>query len=223
MSFSLIIPAAANKKRYEEEMPFIFSLNKKGICYCLQAIQGLQLEQFDNIYITILREHELRYGLSSMLNMQLKRLHIENARIVVLEHETSSQAETIYQTIQAEKIMGAIFIKDADSFFAGEVLPQNGIAVFPLECLSQVDPQHKSYVAVDDMGYITNTIEKRVIDHYFNAGGYAFENADVFCRYYQRYAGLSGLYLSHIVYAMLLDKHAFRPFKVEGYVDLRLR
>ena len=223
MIFSLIIPAAANKKRYEEEMPFIFSLNKKGICYCLQAMQGLHLEQFDHIYITILQEHDIRYGLSSMLNMQLMRMGVHNARIVVLEHETSSQAETIYQTIQLEDISGALFIKDADSFFSGEILPQNGIAVYPLERLSQVDPQHKSYVAVDDMGYITNTIEKRVIDHFFNAGGYCFEDADMFCEYYLRYKGWPGLYLSHLVYAMLLDKQVFRPFKVDGYIDLRLR
>lgn len=223
MSFSLIIPAAANKKRYEEEMPFIFSLNKKGICYCLQAMQGLDLEQFDHIYITILREHEQRYGLSSMLDMQLKRLHIDNARIVVLKHETNSQAETIYQTIQAVDISGTIFVKDADSYFTSEILPQNGIAVYPLERLSQVDPQHKSYVAVDDMGYITNTIEKRVIDHFFNAGGYCFDDAAIFCQYYQRYKEWPGLYLSHLVYAMLLDKQVFRPFKVDEYVDLRLR
>ena len=223
MSFSLIIPAAANKKRYQEEMPFVFSLNSKGICYCVQAMQGLRLERFDHIYITILKQHDLLYGISSMIEMQLKRLGVCNAKVVVLEHETSCQAETVCQTIQKESISGAIFVKDADSFFEGEILPQNGIAVYPLERLSQVDPQHKSYVAVDDMGYITNTIEKRVIDHYFNAGGYGFENADVFCHYYQRYAGMEGLYLSHIAYAMLLDKQMFRPFRVEGYVDLRLR
>ena len=85
-----------------------------------------------------------------------------------------------------------------------------------------VNPQHKSYVAVDDMLYITNTIEKRVIDHYFNAGGYCFEDAETFVSYYQRFAGQKGLYLSHIVYAMLLDGHIFRPFIAEDYKDLEL-
>ena len=69
MSFSLIIPAAANKKRYQEEMPFVFSLNSKGICYCVQAMQGLRLERFNHIYITILKQHDLLYGISSMIEI----------------------------------------------------------------------------------------------------------------------------------------------------------
>ena len=72
------------------------------------------------------------------------------------------------------------------------------------------------------MSYITNTIEKRVIDHYFNAGGYCFDNASTFCHYYERYAGQQGLYLSHIVYAMLLDKQIFRPFIANNYKDMEL-
>lgn len=222
-SFSLIIPAAADKPRYEEEIPFIFTLNRRGISYCLEAIQGLDLSQFDNIYITILRSHDQRFNLSDILKLQLQRLNIHNAKVVVLDSPTSSQAETIYQTIIQENITGPIFIKDADSFFTGTITPNNGIAVYPLEQLSQVDPQHKSYVAVDDMRYITNTIEKRVIDHFFNAGGYCFEDSSIFCQYYHRYKGYRGLFLSHIIYSMLIDRHIFRPFMISDYVDLRMR
>ena len=72
------------------------------------------------------------------------------------------------------------------------------------------------------MSYITNTIEKRVIDHYFNAGGYCFENGATFCRYYERYCNQDALFLSHIIYSMLLDGHIFRPFMAYNYKDLEL-
>ena len=222
MSFSLIVPAAANKPEYENNIPSVFRLNEKGISVCVEAALSLGTDQFASIYFTILRQHDEKYGLSDMLNMQFRRLGMTNAKVVVLDEPTSSQAETIYATITKESVHGAIFIKDADCSFGVEIFPQNGIVVYPLEKLSMVNPQHKSYVAVDDMLYITNTIEKRVIDHYFNAGGYCFENAETFASYYERFADMHGLYLSHIVYAMLLDGHIFRPFIAENYRDWEL-
>lgn len=222
MSFSLIVPAAAHKVIYEEQLPEIFHLNNKGVSLCVDAIMGLDLGIFSHVYFTILHQHDMLYGISAMLRIQLDRIGLKNAKIVLLEHPTSSQVETIYQTICKEHISGPIFIKDADCSFTAEIYPQNGIVVYPLEKLTIVNPQHKSYVAVDDMSYITNTIEKRVIDHYFNAGGYCFDNASTFCHYYERYAGQQGLYLSHIIYAMLLDRYIFRPFMANNYKDLEL-
>ena len=222
MSFSLIVPAAANKPEYENNIPSVFRLNEKGISVCVEAALSLGIDQFTSIYFTILKIHDERYGISDMLNMQFRRLGMANAKVVVLDEPTSSQAETIYATIIKESIKGSFFIKDADCSFGAEIFPHNGIVVYPLEKLSMVNPQHKSYVAVDDMLYITNTIEKRVIDHYFNAGGYCFEDAETFAFYYERFAGMHGLYLSHIVYSMLLDGHIFRPFIAENYKDWEL-
>ena len=36
---------------------------------------------------------------------------------------------------------------------------ENGVAIYPIEELEMLDPRDKSYVAVDDMYYITNIIE----------------------------------------------------------------
>ena len=82
-----------------------------------------------------------------------------------------------------------------------------------------MDPQHKSYVAVDDMFYVTNIIEKRVVSRFFSAGGYCFEDAMDFCSYYEKLKDYAPLYLSHIIYAMLLDKKIFRPIQIDDYQD----
>lgn len=222
MSFSLIVPAAAHKPEYDNSIPPVFRLNSAGVPLCIEAALSLGVEQFSAIFFTILKQHDEKYGISDMLNLQFRRLGMQIAKVVVLDEQTSSQAETIFATVTMEGISGAIFIKDADCSFEAEVFPHNGIVVYPLEKLSMVNPQHKSYVAVDDMLYITNTIEKRVIDHYFNAGGYCFEDAGTFGSYYKRFAAQKGLYLSHIVYAMLLDGHIFRPFIAENYRDWEL-
>ena len=78
---------------------------------------GLNLESFDNIYFTILRKHAERYDVDVLLSLQLRRLGLNKAKIVILDEPTFTQAETVAKTVEQEKIEGSIFIKDADSYF----------------------------------------------------------------------------------------------------------
>lgn len=216
---TLIMPVAANKPEYTERMPRVFMESGDGTLLCIKALQSLDLTKFDNIYITILGSLDERYSLSERLNLQFAIKGIRNAEVVVLDQPTASQPETIYQTILKKEIRGSIFVKDADCSFRGEDTSGNAIAIYPLEELDWVNPKNKSYVAVDDMYYITNIIEKRIVSHYFTAGGYSFADADTFCQYYRGLQDRKGLYLSHIIYSMLLEGHTFRPVLAKEYED----
>lgn len=219
MSFSLIVPVAIDSEIYEKRIPYVFGLSVDGISLCVQSILGLELNRFDAIYFTVLRKHCKLYYLDKLLNLQFDRLGFVKAKVVILDNPTESQAETVFQTIYLERIKGGVFVKDADSYFSGDVFSQNGLAIYPMEQLQFVNPQNKSYVIVDDMFYITNIIEKRIVSHYFNAGGYCFENADEYMNYYKKMIKYKKIYLSHIVYTMLLDNKIFRPFLVKDYKD----
>lgn len=72
---------------------------------------------------------------------------------------------------------------------------------------------------MDDMYYITNIIEKRILGRDFSAGGYFFENADDFCTLYEDLSDYAPIYMSHIIYAALLKGMNFRPLKVKDYKD----
>lgn len=217
---TLIVPIAANKEDYARKLPQPFCFDDEGTMYCVKAITGLPLEEIKDIYFVILREHDERFMLSEQLEMQFRKHHLANAHVTILDNPTSCQAETVARAICANHVEGVIFIKDADCYFtADEILPQNGVAIYALENLPIVDPQHKSYVAVDDMFYVTNIIEKRVVSRFFSAGGYCFSDAQEFCDYYERLKGYSPLYLSHIIYSMLLDKKIFRPIEIDDYQD----
>ncbi len=215
---SLIVPAAADKPEYENDLPYIFGLNSEGIVICLKSILGLDLKRFDNIYFTILKKHDERFSISDLLNLQFHRLGIDNARVVILDEPTKDQAETIFRTISQERIEGNIFIKDADSYFSTEIPNNDSVAIYPIEELDTLSPKDKSYVAMDDMLYVMNIIEKSIIGHHISAGGYQLKTSD-FINYYNKLRNLGKLYLSHIIYAMLLDKKSFRPMQVEGYKD----
>lgn len=216
---NLIIPVAADKPEYCNNMPYLFNFSNDGTMLCVKAIKGLDLNRFNNIYITILQKHDELYDIKEIIELQLRRMNLENAKVIILHEPTSSEAETVYYTICKENISGGIFIKDADSFFNCDFTMCNSIAIYPLDQLNLVDPKNKSYVDVDDNFYITNIIEKKIISRFFNAGAYIFESAEVFCTYYKKIEKKSDLYMSHIVYAMLLDKITFRPLFVSNYQD----
>lgn len=220
---SLIMPIAANKPEYATRIPRVFLIAEDGVMHCIRALKSLDLSKFDHIYITILRHLDQQYALTERLQLQFRINGITNAEIVVLDDPTRSEPETIYQTICQKHIQGPIFIKDADCSFTGEDTTGNAIAIHPLEQLDWVNPKNKSYVAVDDMYYITNIIEKRIVSHYFTAGGYSFESAATYCHYYERLQEQQGLYLSHIIYSMLLEGHTFRPVLTKEYEDFEFR
>ncbi len=219
MRLSLIIPLCADKPEYDFNLPYLFNFATDGMLLCIKSVMGLQLSRFDNIYFVILKKLDDKYSLSELFNIQFRKLNLLNVKVVVLEESTRNQAETVYQTIKKENIEGSIYVKDADGYFTGDFNLCNSIAIYPLDKLDMVSPGNKSYVKLDDGYYITNIIEKKIISRYFNAGGYIFEDAVQFCAYYERLVSYSKLYMSHIVYAMLLDGIPFRPFEVRDYQD----
>lgn len=220
MSMNLIVPIAADRSEYEQSMPYVFHFSEDGVSLCIKATLGLDLSKFEKIYFVILEKLDRRYNLSGLLNMQLANLGLAaKAEVLSLSRPTANQAETVYECIKRKDIGGGIFVKDADGYFSCDFTSTNGIAVYPLDRLDMVNPHNKSYVDVDNQFYITNIIEKKIISRYFNAGGYIFEDAAQFCEYFEKLREYRGLYMSHIVYAMLLDRIAFRPFEAETYQD----
>lgn len=219
MNLNLIVPIAADSSEYEHSMPYVFNFSDDGVTMCIKAVQGLDLTLFNGIYFVILKKHDERYNLSELLNMQFRNQGLTSAKVVMLDEPTKSEPETIYKCICQEHISGGIFIKDADGYFSCDFTTTNGVVVYPLDKLYMVNPRNKSYVEVDDQFYVINTIENKIISRFFNAGGYLFDNAEIFCSYFEKLSGYEKLYMSHIVYAMLLDNISFRPFEANDYVD----
>lgn len=220
MPHSLILSAAADRPEYAAMPPYWLDRHPTGSLLILESMRGFPLEQFDTVYIAILKKHERQYAIRSLLEKNIRELALENKlRIVEIDQATKNQPETVARTIRSEGITGNFVVKDIDNFFDYSPIPGNSVAIFPLDGLRRVNPSDKSYVLLDDNQYIVNIIEKKIISRYFSAGAYAFEDAELFLRYYDRLEGYKPLYMSHLIYAMLLDRIPFRPVKVKNYVD----
>ena len=228
--YTLIVPMVSVKSKDTVPLEFKYD-NNTGQINCIKALEGIDLSMFTKIYFVMLYEHELKYHIAEKITVARKfnkKLLDTEVIFKFLDTPTSSQAETIYNTIVEYDIKGPIFIKDADNTCTCDgQIKGNTVLVYPLENTPIVDPQHKSYVNVDDQNFVVNIIEKKVVSNLFNCGGYSFTDAELFKTAYEALLGyediVNHMYISHIIYWLILNKKVkFRPVEATYYEDFEI-
>lgn len=223
--FALIVPMLNPET---ENIPIEFQQdNKTGLINCVRSLMNIDMSQFTSIHFILLQSDEDRWHISERIKIDLKIINVPNIPLYFsFEKEmTSSQAATVYNEVTRRNMNGSIFIKDADNACTCEsIMPMNSVLVYPLELTPVVDPQHKSYITVDDQNFVTNIIEKRVISGMFNCGGYCFENVNDFYDAYNEVASTSDhIYISNIIYWLMLYRRLkFRPVLATAYDDFEI-
>ena len=120
-------------------------------------------------------------------------MDLEVSRDYILEEQTSSQSETVYNAIKKNNIDGFIFIKDSDGYYECNVdCADNQIAFFDLNDMDNINARTKSYIELDVNGIVTNIVEKQVISSTFSVGGYGFASASKFCETFDSIKNLDG-------------------------------
>ncbi len=194
-----------------------------GDLMCIESIKGLNLQFFDKIYFTILKEHEVIYNISIGLKKCFEKLNIsDKTNIVILDENTTSQSETVYLTLKKENVNGFIFIKDSDNFFSYSIEEtKNQICFFDLNKVDiNIDAKSKSYIQMNTEQIITNIVEKRVISSNFSVGGYSFESSEIFCKYFENISSIEGeCFLSNIIFEMIMNNQIFRGKEVSNFID----
>lgn len=216
MKRNLLLPIAGESTRYPNDIPKWFIQHPKGHSMLVEAIRGLPLEDFDKIYIIGLNKHK-----KEIMRVSLEMVDEYNIKpvIVILKYRTSSQPETVYKGIKQAKIKGSILIKDCDGQFSySPDWNSNHVAVADLHKVGKINAGNKSYVKIDRNNTLGNIVEKQVISNLFNVGGYYFISSDEYCRYFNKLTE-TNIYVSHIIYEMLLDKKTFFIEEVDDYKD----
>lgn len=129
-----------------------------------------------------------------------------------------------------ELLKGSIFIKDCDNCFKHNVsFDKNYICYVNLSENKEItNVSGKSFVELNNVSEITNIVEKRVISNNICVSGYSL-SVDLFIKiyeeiinseYYNKIIELgSELYMSHLIYQMMLKGHIFFGEKVQMYQD----
>lgn len=217
---NLILPVAGMSSRFPGVKPKWLLTHPNGNLMITEAIKGLELDSFDNIYLVTIKEHVEKYDFINGIEKQFQNIKQQDKlNIVILENQTKNQPETVASGIKQANITGQIYIKDSDNFFIEKTIQGNFVSTFDLNEMALVHAKNKSYVITNDQGIITNIVEKKVVSSTFNVGGYGFESADEFVKYYDLLKDNTDLYISHIIYQMLLDEVNFIRSNVQEYLD----
>ena len=186
-----------------------------------EAISGLNLDFFDNIYFLCLQEHEDKYSFMKGFVAELDDAGLRaKSNIVLLPEQTESQSETVYTFLSGYDLDGFIFIKDSDGFYRCDVEERNQVAYFDLNDMDDINARTKSYVDLDVNDVVTNIVEKKVISSTFSSGGYGFADAKEFCKTFEKLQDMDGeCYISHIIFEMMLSGSTFYGTKTTDFKD----
>ena len=227
MSPTLIVPMAGKSLRLFQGKPKWMMTHPKTKNFLgIESILGLK-GGFKNIIFVTLREYEKEYHFLKGFEKCLENNNLDSiSHIYLLNQPTASQSETVNRAIKKFKITGPIVVKDADNFFELEINEFNNfVAIEKLENIGFTNPSNKSYISLDNNNLITNIIEKKVISNTFSGGAYGFSDAKIFSKYFNKlqkefsYVPVSELYISYLIFNMILDGGAFETKQVKNYKD----
>lgn len=223
--YNLIVPCAGESSRFPNMRPKWLLSHPNGNMMLIEGLKGLKLDNFDYIYIVVLKEHIDKYNCIDGINKSMQNLLSIYQKtieyyIIILDDKTNSQPETVVRAIESFNISGAIYIKDSDSyFFDNNNYIGNAVCTYSLYDMEMSNPKNKSYIYTDDNDIITNIVEKKIIGSEFCVGGYIFSDAKDFVSYYKQLCMHKNLYVSHIIYSMIINGFKFKQIKVKDFKD----
>lgn len=215
----LILPVAGSSTRYPGLRPKWLLTHPNGNLMFHEAISGLDMSSVEEIIVICREDHYEKYGVEDIAKRQFEISKINVPYRVVQVAPTQSQPETVYAAIKKSGITGPIYIKDSDNYFVDTVRPGNFVSTINLSQLSYVDAANKSYVELDQNDQIINIVEKHVISNTFCVGGYSFESATEFCELFEGLENGPNLYISHLIYKMLLLNRPFKNNPISNFQD----
>jgi hypothetical protein len=184
-----------------------------------ESIRGWNLADVEEIIVVCLRQHDEKYGAQKLLERQFSKLGLDEKLRVVVIDESDSQPHTVYQALKKLNIAGPILIKDSDNYFHHRPRPENTVCYADIADINRGNVINKSYLLMNDAGVVLNIVEKRIISETFCAGGYGFIDAAEMALTFERMQHIPNLYVSHIIFQMMLEGASFIGSKVTDFVD----
>lgn len=216
---TLILPVAGQSSRFAGTRPKWMLTMPDGRLMIEQSIEGLFVNSFDRVIVVALAEHIEKYTSLERITDLLRKSICDHIEILVLEEATSSQVETIAIALEKGNVEGNFFVKDCDNTFLVDYSGGNKVAVVDLHAVSNVNAANKSYVQTDPLGLIKNIVEKHVISNFFCCGGYGFSSVEIFLKHWSLLKSNENLYLSHVIFSMIMDGVEFQTLPATSYCD----
>src|SRR5229473_7095998 len=198
---TLLVPAAGRSSRYPDLRPKWVLTHPTGKLMIEMVLAAMDYRQFDRTVIAVLRKHCEQH----QVDVILRQIFDSSIDVLVLEDETSSAAETVFQSITQAEIEGDVIIKDSDCIVRSTVPARSNFIVgLSINESTPVDRiQSKSFIVKDDNDVILDIVEKEVVSNVICVGVYAAD-AGQFARAYEEIRRsdvlqrAGELYVSHV-------------------------
>ena len=212
---TLIVPICGRSSRYPVGKPkYLYDVD--GVPMVAKALEGLRSDLFDRIVFAVVKAHEDEYGVISTI-----KGIVPNAEFVILEDHTSSQSETVAETIRRAEIKGGIAIRDCDNAIEVHDMPcGNFVTGYELRYTDSLEAHaNKSFILKDKSKKVVAIYEKDAVSDTISCGFYGFADASQFLEYFERSETVGEKYISAIIQAMLKDGIAFSYLQSDSFMD----
>lgn len=203
------------------EKPIYLNMHPDGGLIAEKAIENIFADTYDRIIYTILDIERAHYNADKILqkSVGVKR----KIEIVCLKHLSKGPADSVYQTIKAAKVSGAIAIRDS----LGSMVLNNcleGNFIIGLNLLSYNDSiqriKSKGFVVVNEQNIVLDFMEKRFCSDIISAGLYGFSKSEDFVESFLRLKdpayNIARISVGHVMEHLIGYKA--RKFRL-GYTD----
>ncbi|AEF86512.1 conserved hypothetical protein [Treponema primitia ZAS-2] len=224
---TLIIPCGGKSSRFPNMKPKYLLTHPDGSLMIAKSLSGINMNIFDRVIITIVKQHDEDYG-SKLILEQIFYNNDKNIEICILDDFTTCQAETVIKTIEKKHITGEIVIKDSDNYVEISNINEFNNAIVGLNIETFYKEINrlsaKSFLIVNDQGFIVDIIEKKIKSQFICIGIYCFSDVDIFIRAYNKIKKNNEnnreIYLSHVIsYIIGLNEANFKFIEAQDYED----
>jgi len=207
---NLVIPAAGASSRFPDMKLKWLLTHPTGGLVIEKVLQPFALEAYDRVVITVLREHEEKYSISTII----KQVFGNKVELCILQDKTSSAVETVQQSIDIMGLEGHLTIKDSDGVIESSFpLSKNYVCGCKANQFDIREIHNKSFIIHNENSTILDIQEKNVVSDVICLGVYSMRIDDFKWAYESiknslAYRYENEMYVSHIV-----------SYLIEGGVD----
>ena len=173
---NVLIPIAGEGSRFKKAgfnlpKPLIDVNGKPMLSWALKTFENLSNYDLNFIFV-VLKEHLNKYKLDKKI---YNLLNNTNHQIVIINKPTRGQAETCLMAKKYINNMNKLIIYNGDTYSVTacpDLIDDDVEGIIP--CFDS-DNKRYSYVKLDEFGYVSEVVEKRVISNHATTGLYYFK------------------------------------------------
>ncbi len=198
-----------------------------GEIMLVEGLRLLDLRGFERIIVTVTQAQIESYDVGLILEQAFSS--VPKFELCVLPGVTSGPLETVVVTISKKNVVGPVVIKDSDNCVGASVADilgrENFVVGSSLRENRVRNPENKSYLLINEQGFLVDIVEKRIRSELMCAGVYGFSSAsDIASQGNQilhSHAQLgSEAFVSHLVAQMVIaESTAFRYVPASHFED----